>query len=85
MSKSAGRVSPEISGEINRNNQPEGVIMNANPKAAAAWGTDSSGEMVCCMVRNQFVPDQPATNPATTKSEITVVPSPVQRLIIEER
>ena len=59
---------------------PDGAMRKARPKAAAACGTDSSGETRCWTRAKIFVPDQPATKNMTMASEMAVVARPTERL-----
>ncbi len=85
MCQSGGRWKPVSSGEISRMIQPDGAIMKASPKAAAAWGMDRSGETSCWTCWKKRVPDQAAKNAMTSERDIAVVASPVERLTSMDR
>lgn len=84
-SQSGGRAKPDSSGETRRISQPDGASRKAMPKAAAACGTDNSGETTCCMAAKARVCDQPATKAITAASASAVVTRPVARLRTMER
>ena len=85
ISKSGGRSQPVSPGDIRRDNHPDGAIRKASPKAAAACGTDKSGESNRSSARNGRVPDQPAVTSATISKETDVASSPVKSESITAR
>jgi hypothetical protein len=56
-------------------------MRKARPKAAAACGTDRSGEMRCWIREKAGVPAQPATKSITSPSDASVANRPVARLV----
>ncbi len=68
---------PVSHGDVARIRKPDGAMRKASPKAAAAWGTESRGEMTCCIRANARVPDQAATNANVMASDMAVVAIPV--------
>ena len=77
INRSGGRSHPVRPGEISRAIQPEGAIRKASPKAAAACGTDKSGESNFSRNRNARVPDHPPAISATIRTDRPVASSPV--------
>ena len=76
MSKSGGRSHPVSAGESNRATQPDGAIRKARPNAAAACGTDSSGDSIRSNTLNDRVLDQPAVMNTTMASDTLVAMRP---------
>ena len=76
ISTSGGRSQPVSQGEMSRAAIPDGAIRKASPKAAAACGTDSSGDMRCCSREKAGVPAQPARNSMTMASAAAAVATP---------
>ncbi|EWH00567.1 hypothetical protein [Halomonas sp. BC04] len=85
ISRSGGRSQPVTPGDISREIRPDGAIRKASPKAAAAWGIDSSGETMRRIQRSSRLPEAPARNSSTTVSEIRVVTRPLEKLTATER
>ena len=83
--RSGGWSSPVSQGETSRMIMPDGAIRKASPKAAAACGTDSSGEIIRRILANPVVPRSLATKAATAPSETSVVISPIATDSTEER
>jgi len=78
INKSGGRSHPVTLGDKAREIQPDGEIRNANPNAAAAWGTDKSGDNIRSKTVKDRVPDQPAMISATINNDIVVDAKPIQ-------
>ena len=77
MRRSGGRSHPVSHGESARAIHPEGAIRKAMPKAAAACGTDRSGDSNRSNARKDRVPDHPAQTRATMPSDTAVAARPV--------
>jgi len=77
INKSGGLSQPVKAGEIRRAIQPDGVIKNAKPNAAAACGTDRSGDNSLSRIWKDRVPDHPAVINGTIVKEMDVAIKPV--------
>ena len=80
ISRSGGRSHPVSAGDRARAIQPEGAIRNARPKAAAACGTDRSGDSIRSIAPKARVPAQPAQMSTTSDSDSAVAAKPTPRL-----